>query len=150
MCAAPDCGDKAHSKGYCQSHYQRVRKGLPIDQALRKLAPKGSGTYTDGYHYIVAKNHPNAMGRSGVIGAHRLIMAEMLGRPLLPGETVHHKNGNRSDNRLHKGHELHCPNGLSCCNLELWASSQVPGQRVRDLISWAETLLQVYAPEKLV
>jgi hypothetical protein len=57
-------------------------------------------------------------------------MAEMLGRPLLPDEEVHHKNGLREDNRP--------------ANLELWSTSQPKGKRVVDLVVWAQELLVQY------
>ncbi len=65
---------------------------------------------------------------------HRFIMERHLGRKLLPNETVHHKNGNRQDNRW--------------INLELWSSSQPPGQRVKDKVRWARNLLKTYGVEK--
>lgn len=70
-------------------------------------------------------------------------MESCLGRLLKAHENVHHKNGDRLDNRLKLGHELGgCP--ATCCNLELWSKSQPPGQRVADKVTWAREILRLY------
>ncbi len=54
---------------------------------------------SDGYVRIWNPKYPLARS-DGYVLAHRLIMSEHLGRLLTPDEHVHHKNGNRQDNRI--------------------------------------------------
>ena len=51
-----------------------------------------------GYIFINCPNNPQAIGH-GVISEHRLIAQRMLGRLIEKNEVVHHKNGNKLDNR---------------------------------------------------
>lgn len=81
---------------------------------------RGGGFIQNGYRILYKPNHPNAFA-GGKVFEHTVVMSEMLGRPLSPKETVHHKNLQRDDNR---------PD-----NLELWYS-QPKGARVADLIDY--------------
>jgi transposase-like protein len=118
----------------------RYRRGSASPQ-------RKSGRYVSKAGYIIATLEPTDYhlrgARSGnTMLEHRLVMARALGRPLLTSETVHHKNGDRSDNRLRKSHALRC--GGKCCNLELWSSEQPPGQRVADKVEFARAILKRY------
>jgi hypothetical protein len=88
----------------------------------------------EGYVLVYAKGHPNAR-LDGRIPEHVKVMSDVLGRPLFPGENVHHKNGHKADNR---------PG-----TLELWFVRQPHGQRVEDLVAWAKELLTRYEPAAL-
>lgn len=106
----------------------------------------GAGHVTaQGYKLVRADGHPNATD-AGQIFEHRLVMSQSLGRALRDDENVHHKNGNRSDNRLTPGHELGgCPS--TCCNLELWSKAQPKGQRIADKIAWMREFIARYEPQ---
>lgn len=134
-CRMTGCTKPVLAKDLCRKHYARQRSHGDPEVVLR--GPNGMGSVKRGYVYLTIG------GREGVrVLAHRHIMAESLGRALLPGETVHHKNGVRSDNRLVRGHELHCPS--TCCNLELWSTAQPFGQRAADKLAWAKEIIRLY------
>lgn len=122
-CLVEDCDRKIARKDeqLCGMHLYRKRKyGHPLrrGKALIRVRP------SDGYAYIRGRDGGECLW-------HRIVMAGIIGRELLPHENVHHINGVRDDNRPE--------------NLELWSSSQPAGQRVADKLAWAREMIALYA-----
>lgn len=68
---------------------------------MRKKAKLGDTYFdaTNGYTIECVRGHVIDFGRAWV-AQHIVRMCEKLGRPLLPGEIVHHKDENKTNNKL--------------------------------------------------
>jgi hypothetical protein len=120
----------------CNTRYRLARgvkapsdqAGYPKKRKVREIGWTGKW-FPDKNGYIIRKFQ---LSESKTITQrqHRVVMSEHLGRELLSHENVHHINGVRDDNRIE--------------NLELWSSSQPPGQRARDKLKWAREIIELY------
>lgn len=75
-------------------------KGFP-NRMVRGHGPRSmriARVWTKRYWKVRLPGHPNT-DKTGYVFEHRLVVSRMLGRPLLPTETVHHINGDGHDNR---------------------------------------------------
>ncbi len=113
-CAWPLCAEQwqGASSGYCPRHELRRKENRQMEGPAYYRETRGWLT-KQGYRRISVGGGKNRF-------EHRVVMEEMIGRPLLRKEEVHHKNGIKTDN--------------SPENLELWVSWK--GQRVEDLIDF--------------
>lgn len=131
MCEEPGCNnpvkiiphrDSKKILKICHQHFCELYKNSHTRRREDKYIDK------DGYVII---------WHNGVrMGEHRVVMQKKLGRELIKPESVHHKNGNRSDNRLN--------------NLELWSTYQPAGQRIEDKVEYAKEILKLYEPRALI
>lgn len=109
---------------------RRKKAGLDLNAPLYR-GKNGTGWIDgSGYRRCTAHGHPNASKYKSHIAEHVLIMSNFLGRPLKKGETVHHINGIKDDNRIE--------------NLELWHKGHPPGQRLAQKIEWTIHFLEQY------
>src|SRR5690348_2040683 len=88
-CAVPGCIAELtrRGKGFCGRHYAKLIRGGDPFAPDREY---GQWTISDGYRVRTIKNGDGSQSR---IMEHRLVMAEVLGRPLTARENIHHRNG---------------------------------------------------------
>lgn len=111
-CNATRCAKPAYARGYCSRHY------------LDHMEEHGHEYTASGGKYIFV----HIVGARS-IREHRAVVEAMLGRPLLPGETIHHK-GSMNDNRPSQ--------------LELRVSAHGPGWTIPEAVAWAHTVIERY------
>jgi hypothetical protein len=107
----------------CRMIYRRLAY-----QAKHSDAEATRHKYKNGYIRVVVPGKNGGFSRE--VLEHRYVMEQHIGRRLLPAETVHHIDGNRSNNTIE--------------NLELFSSRHGPGQRVIDKVDFAIEMLRLY------
>ena len=133
ICSADGCGRDAIARQLCRTHYRRLLNTGDARPHVPLRVVAGQGYKSQGYwHVPVPPELRHLTNGESPYPEHRLVMAQILGRALHSDESVHHKNGNRLDNRPE--------------NLELWTRWQPSGHRVKDRIADAFGVLLRYAP----
>jgi hypothetical protein len=90
-CCIEKCNLKITAKNLCRKHY--LRKYFHGDPEKILKAESGAGsTDSNGYRWVTIN------GKRML--EHRHIMESHIGRKLYKHENIHHKNGDRSDNRI--------------------------------------------------
>ena len=121
--------DKAHRNRYDKiAKNKRDVRGLPIGHNFF-TGPRKEGYNLKGYKIVILLDSDGKKYLRRTY-EHVLVMEKMIGRLLVKGETIHHKNGVRDDNRPE--------------NLELWNKGQPAGQRVEDRIKYYIEFLELY------
>jgi hypothetical protein len=102
-CRVEGCDRQRYARELCNTHYRRLLNDGDVRENEPIRIVTGEGSLSHGYWKIqVPEEDRWLMPGLGSTLEHRLVMARALGRPLRDDEVVHHRNGNRTDNRLEK------------------------------------------------
>ena len=118
VCSNPNCGKIFYGHALNSCFCSCSCRGAVQSGSLHSMYKGGRVKTIDGYIKLSGyQNHPKAY--DGTILEHVVVMEKKIGRSLKPGESIHHKNGIKDDNRPE--------------NLELMVSHP-SGQRIIDVV----------------
>ena len=123
--ACEQCGEAFMKKRYHPQKY--------CSTICRNRATNGKKAMKAGWKIRTKDGYVITTIRGRTVMQHRFLMEQHLGRELKKYENIHHKNGDRADNRLE--------------NLEVWVMRPRPGQRTEDMVEWAVDYLRSHGYE---
>lgn len=171
LCLVEDCTKVTYKKGYCSTHYYRVRRyGDPSVVKQVRGAPPCKITLPTGemcgkkhYSKEMCQLHYNKLKHNGDPLYERPPIKKgsfyiRVKQPMHPNASA---DGYVSEHRfvmsqflgrpLLKHENVHHKNGDGkdnrLENLELWSSYQPAGQRIEDKVRWAKEILELYGDE---
>jgi hypothetical protein len=163
LCSVDSCELPVAAKGLCAAHYQRQRKGVPLDAPMRKRRETFELCTVPGcdeasfsrkmcqrhYWHWRTKGDPGQAEKHRP-GDSRFAMSAGYIKIYAPSHPNANGDGYVLEHRyvmsellgrpLHKWENVHHRNGRRDDNrpenLELWAEPPRSGQRVEDLVAW--------------
>lgn len=97
-CAIAGCDRPVESHGFCAMHAQRFRRyGDPLyitPESKRRATNRAAQLARINPNDVKPTTYRKLHGRH----EHRVVAEQMIGRPLLPSEVVHHIDGNKHNN----------------------------------------------------
>ena len=134
ICGAPNCWrPKFDDWSVCRGHFrdQLMSQLEPFDNDLQWASVYFDIPWTS--RCVTSDGYVTLQFYSLSVRENRVVMGRNLGRRLTAEEDVHHKNGNRSDNRIK--------------NLELKPRYHGRGQSVEDLLEFAYEIIATHGSE---
>ncbi len=178
MCSQPGCDGPSRKLGFCETHYHRTRRGIPLDKPVRSNSGWESrkcsaedcdaDAHAKGHcrtHYSKLHLRPSRAGgprRNARFPGKRYPQFQGYVFLWLPDHPAVRSDGFVMEHRYVMeqhigrpllGHEnVHHRNGIRddnrIENLELWATMQPSGQRATDLAEHARYVLSTYGTEE--
>lgn len=124
-----------HVSRICKKHGIETPRTGPRSGAGHPEWKGGRCIDKDGYILVYSPEHPSIRKHKPYVLEHRLVMEQAIGRFLDRDEVVHHKNGDKQDNRI-ENLELYSKNSE---HLQAELTGKVPNWTPEGVQKWRDS-----------